>query len=243
MKWLLFLAMATLTVASFWAPPAKSFMDPELARIIFFHLPCAFGCTVFLFAGAWLSFKYLSKREIEWDIKAAAANEMGFMLALVTMASGILFSRVQWNAWWNWDPRQTSFLFVLLLYGAYFALRGAYTDEVKRAGVSAAYAVINVLPSLFLIFVLPRLMQSLHPNTTVLDTLRPGVTNTGFDRSYWMIILGVFIMLMITCVWLYRLNVRVGLMELKKKNGELEISSGNPALTGVVRPVSVPEES
>ncbi|MEQ1934699.1 MAG: cytochrome c biogenesis protein CcsA [Fimbriimonadaceae bacterium] len=203
MKWVLALAMAAATVGSFLAPPAAQFSDPELARIIFFHLPCAFAATVFFVMGAVLGIKAL-RGGLDADIRAVAANEMAMVLALLTMATGMLFSKVQWGDWWSWDPRQTSFLFVLLIYGAYFALRAAISDDDQRAKIAGAYSAFSVLPMLFLVFVFPRLpavmQKSLHPSTTI--------SQGEFSRIYWMVVLGVFACLIVVCLWLYRLAVR-----------------------------------
>lgn len=239
LKWLFALLIAAATAASFWAPPAKNFSDPELARIIFFHLPCAISTPLFLFFGSWLSFKYLRTRDMAWDVRAAAANEMGFILAVLTMVTGIMFSKFEWGAWWNWDPRQTSFLLVLLLYGAYFALRAAFSDERRAAANSGAYSVAAVIPAIFLIFVFPRLPQvvTLHPLTTI--------TNRELDATYSTVLSTLFILILVLCVWVYRLNVRAGLISLQvqERHGNLEADRGHPANTGVVRPISLSDES
>lgn len=233
-RWIILVGVFALTVASFAVGPAKGFLRPDLFRIIFFHLPCAFIATIYFFIGAYHSIKALRSRDreqLEHDVRAVTGMEMAMLMAVLTMVTGILFSRVQWDGWWVWDPRQTSFLLVLLIYGAYFALRAAFSDEQQRAKVSAAYSVLSLLPGMFLIFVLPRLMTSLHPN----ETIQTG----GFDKIYWLIILPLFVLLLITCVILHRLAIKAGLMELNIRDGQLEIRVDGSAPTGVVRPVSL----
>lgn len=187
-RWLLFLLMGAAIVAAFMVPPANFFPEPQLARIIFFHLPCAISTPLFLLAAAYFGVRFLQSGDMKWDLRSAAANEVGYILALLTMATGILFSRMQWRAWWQWDPRQTSFLLLLLLYAAYFALRGALGgDERRRALNTAAYTVISILPGLFLIFVFPRLpmieRNTFHPNTALLDTWQRGRYEALLDRG------------------------------------------------------------
>src|SRR5437660_7683273 len=115
-RWIFAIAMGLATLAAFLVPPAQNFREPELARIIFSHLPCAICTPIFFFFGSYLSFQSLRRRSIDWDVRAAAANKLGYVLAILTMATGILFSKTQWGTWWQWDPRQTSFLLLLLLY-------------------------------------------------------------------------------------------------------------------------------
>lgn len=237
MRWLALLGMAALTIASYQVAPAKNFPEPELARIIFFHLPCAFSTVVFVIFAAICSYRYLATRQWIWEYRAVAATEISLGVAVATMLSGILFSKVQWGAWWHWDPRQTSFLIVLLLLGAYFAIRMAFEDEVARARASAAYSSLMLLPILFLFFVFPRLPQvlknSLHPSTTV--------QSGGFSRDYWTVVLGIFILLLGTCIWLYKLHVRTSLLEqaLKDRDGNLETSGNSPTAHRVDRSVPV----
>jgi heme exporter protein C len=239
MKWLALVGMALLTVASYQVAPAKNFPEPDLARIIFFHLPCAFATVGFVIFAAICSYRYLATREWIWEYRALAATEVSMGVAIATMLSGILFSKVQWGAWWHWDPRQTSFLIVLLLLGAYFAVRMAFEDEVSRARAAAAYSSLTLLPILFLFFVFPRLPQvlknSLHPSTTV--------QSGGFSRDYWMVVLGIFVLLLGTCIWLYKLHVRTSLLEqaLKDRDGNLETSGNSPTAHRVDRSVPVRE--
>jgi len=143
--WILFALMGGGIGYAFAARNAQIFENKELARIIFFHLPCAWGSTIFLMLAPIFAFLALRTRSKAWDLRAEAAMEMGFLLGILALVTGMIFSDVQWGAPWNWDPRQTSFLLVLLIVGAYFALRAAYPDPEKRASYSSAYALAAVL--------------------------------------------------------------------------------------------------
>lgn len=230
------LAMAVATGAAFNVPPGKGFMSPEFARIMLFHLPCAFASVITLIGGAYLSVQWLRKREIVWDFRASAMNELCLTFILLTLATGILFSKIQWGDWWHGDPRQWSFLMVALMFSAYFLLRQSITDPVRRATNSAAYAATILLPTLFLTFVFPRLKgvqdKSLHPNSTV--------PKWEMSREYSFVFITIFVMLVGVSYWLYRMRVRA--LELdaqfEEQNGQLDFSSPS-ARTHMVRPVSL----
>lgn len=229
--------MAGVTIWGFLIPPAERlFMVPDLARILFFHLPCAIMASLLMMYAPYLAIQQLRKRTADWDVRCQAANELGFTYGLLTMATGIIFSKVQWGAFWSWDPRQTSFLLVLLIYGAYFVLRAAIADEGKRAANAAAYSVATSLPVVFLIFVMPRILFSLHPSNTLVDEDLKG--------DYLNVFLAMLVLFGVLSVWLYKLRVRAGLAELALENinGSLEARGGSAAPTGVVRPVSVSRE-
>lgn len=237
-KWLAGLALIGTTVWGFNAPPAAQFPEPDLARILFWHLPFAFLTVVYLFAGTVYSIGVLkAKGTGPADAKAEAANEQAMLWSLITMATGILFSKAQWGAWWNWDPRQTSFLFVLLILFAYFAIRAGFSDPVKRAANSAAYCAAALLPILFLIFVLPRLpqVQSLHPSNTIVGG--------GLKGAYWQVVLANFALFLGISVWLFRMRTKVSELETawENRDGKLD-DGGRRTPSGVVRPLSVSDE-
>lgn len=234
-RWLFALLVASVTVWSFRVPDVDApFQRPELARIIFFHLPCAFTGTIFFFAGCWYSCLYLSRKTAELDAKASAANELALIFFALTMATGVLFSYVQWGAWWQSDPRQISFLLVLLIQSAYVLLRMAFSDFAKRAASSAVYNASSLLPAIFLIFVFPRLPQVLqvsqHPSNTIQGGLLRG--------EYAYCFLAVWAVILAYSIWLFRTRVAVqGIShKLENDNGIMGFG-GNSAGGGVVRPV------
>jgi heme exporter protein C len=218
------------------APNATGFANHALARMLFWHLPCALVCTLFFCAAPYFSLKYLKTKESHWDLRASAAMEIGMVTGMLTLLTGILFSWVQWLSPWNWDPRQTSFLLVMLIVGAYFALRSAFSDAEERAARSAVYSLASTLPLLFLIFVFPRVLESLHPSTTL-------VSSKGLDPIYKSIFYGMLLMFLTLCIWLYKLRVRAGFIEEAANNANARLGSSNDsAPTGVVRPVSLSSE-
>jgi heme exporter protein C len=236
-KILFLIAMGAATVWSFNIPPAMQFQKPELARIFVWHFPCPIIATVMLLMGGWYSFRYLNTRDAMWDERATSANEIGFLFCILTMASGMLFSEVQWGTWWQWDPRQTSFLIVLFIYAAYFAVRAAYSDPERRATQSAAYALAAILPALFLIFVFPRLPQvvSFHPSDSILKGKITG--------QYRYSVMTIMALLSILTGWLYQLRVRAGFSALRSEVIDERLDDrGDPAATSVVRPVRLSAE-
>jgi len=221
------------TAAMFAAPPTKMFAEPELARILFFHLPCAFLAVIWLFIATWHSVRSLSGNGADADAKTCASMELTGLFSVLTMLTGMVFSKAQWGAWWQGDPRQTSFLIVLFIVGAYFALRMTLADEEKRKAFSAAYVLGSLVPNLVLIFVLPRLPQvrSFHPS----DTLAGG----KLDAAHWTYVLLSFAAMGVTAIWAYRMRLRATALEQELENlhGDLENPCDAAAPAGVVRPV------
>ena len=180
--WLAGLGMTVLTIIAFyWVPPAQDFRDPGSARIVMFHVPAAATCTLCFLAGGFFGWRYLRRREPLDDARAAAANEVGLTFGIITLLTGMVFAAMQWGKPWHWDPRQTSFLLQLMIYAAYFALRGSVEDDRRRAAVSSGYTVFAAMTVPLLVYILPRLPMfkevSLHPSNVM-------ASKEGLDWSY-----------------------------------------------------------
>lgn len=229
---ILFLLIGIATVFTMTAPAAANFPNHELARVIFWHLPAALCCSLFVIAAPYFAWRYFKTKELHWETRCVAAMEITLLSGLLTLATGIIFSKVQWGAYWNWDPRQTSFLLAMLMIGAYFALRSALVDRERRAANSSAYVLACILPILFLIFVMPRVLFSLHPSTTIIKN--------EFDPTYKAIFYSMFFLNLAIYIWMYRMRVRAGLLEeaLEDSFGKLA-DSNDPTPSGVVRPISL----
>ena len=166
-KLLLLPAMgATVAAAFFWPEPAAGFLG-ESSRIVFFHVPCAWTATVAFLVAAAYSAAYLIRGNPWHDDVAAAAVRVGVLFATLALVTGSLFAKIMWGSYWNWDPRESSFLLLLFLYGAYLFLRTAIEDPVRRGRIAAAYALFAAVLMPFLVFVAPRVTQSLHPQTVI----------------------------------------------------------------------------
>lgn len=167
MKILLGPYLLAVTVAAFlWPKPAKGFIG-ESSRIVFFHVPMAWTAVIaFVLAGVY-SIVHLVKRSESSDEKAASAIRLGFLFSLLATITGSIFADVMWGSYWNWDPRETSIVLLLFLYAAYLFLRAAVSDQERRGVFCAAYALFAAFLMPFLVFVAPRVTESLHPQTVI----------------------------------------------------------------------------
>ncbi len=166
-KGLLGLGMAAVMWGAFlWARPAENFVG-ESSRIVFFHVPTAWVSTLAFLLAAVYSGLYLKRRRVEDDEAAAGAARIGLLFCTLATVTGSIFAKVMWNSYWNWDPRETSIVLLLLVYGAYLGLRGAVEDPERKAALAAAYALVAFVTVPFLTFAVPRMYASLHPDTVI----------------------------------------------------------------------------
>jgi heme exporter protein C len=167
LKLLLLPYMSAVIAAAFlWPEPAKGFIG-ESSRIVFFHVPCAWTASLAFLVAAAHSFVYLRRRNLENDAAAEAAIRLGLLFAILTLVTGSVFARIMWGSFWNWDPRQSSYLLLVFLYSAYLFLRASLDDPERRARLAAVYALFAAVLMPFLVFVAPRVTASLHPQTVI----------------------------------------------------------------------------
>ena len=203
--------MAAVIVAAFlWAPPALGFRVPQLARILFFHVPNAMAATVASVASAYYAIRYLMSRDLMADAKSHAASGMAMLFWLLTTITGAVFAKVQWGAYWNWDPKQSAIFVLLLIYMAYFALRSAIPDRRKAAAVSAGYALFAAVTVPFLTYVLPNApgVQTLHPQGVVFSA-------DGMDARYKLIFWAATLGFLGLSLWIFRIQVAFEALRLR----------------------------
>lgn len=206
-KLLIFVIMAAVIVASF-ITPAPQQMIGESSRIFYYHIPQAWVCVMAFAVSMIFSIRYLRSKNLEDDDRAAEAARLGFIFCILATVTGSIFAKVTWGSFWNWDPRETSIFILLLIYGAYFALRGALEIEEKRAALAAVYSIFAFLTVPFLIFIVPRMVPSLHPSDSIVNenmkfTMGPTV------RMIFFTSLGLFTAIFF---WLFSLGRRVAHM-------------------------------
>jgi heme exporter protein C len=139
----------------------------DKARVLYFHVPTAWISVLAFLMSMIYSVQYLRKRDIGYDDKASAAAGLGFLFCILATVTGAVWAKFNWGAFWNWDPRQTSIFVLLLIYGAYFALRNSLGNDETRAKLSSVYSILAFVTVPFFVFILPRIVASLHPDPIV----------------------------------------------------------------------------
>jgi heme exporter protein C len=210
---LLFLWIAAWIVLGFlWAPVVP--VLGETTRVLYFHIPSAWVTVVALGWSMIQSVLYLARRRIEHDDQAAASAELGMLFCIVTTVSGSLWAKAKWGSYWNWDPRETSIFFLLLIYAAYLALRSAIDGEERRARLAAIYSVSAFVAVPFLMFVVPRIYDSLHPSPIL-----PSKDQGSMDPRILTVFLSMLLGFTGLFAWMVSLRTRFARVERKKLEG------------------------
>ena len=202
-KILLTIWMALIIVAAFLFTEAATGFPGQTSRILFFHVPQAWVATLSFLISMIASAVYLAKRKVKADYVALSAAELGFLFCVLATVTGSIFAKVTWGSFWNWDPRETSIAILLMIYGAYFALRSAVSDPERSRVFAGVYSILAFVTVPFLVFVVPRITTSLHPE----DTMNPA--NPGMDPKTLKVFLGSLFAYTGLYIWMLRLRIRI----------------------------------
>lgn len=213
---LLFVWFFVVIWAAFFYAPAAAGFKGESSRIVFFHVPQAWVAVLAFCVNLVASLRYLRHRNLLDDARAAAAARLGLLFAVLATVSGSLFAKVMWGSFWNWDPREVSIAILLLIYAAYFALRQAVADPERRGSLAAAYAILAFVTMPFLVFVVPRVYWSLHPDTII---SAKGSVKVQMNPRMFQVLLGSLLGFTGLFWWLYSLEVRLSRLKLRREEG------------------------
>lgn len=183
----------------------------DKARILYFHVPMSWIAVLAFFLSMYFSIRYLKTKDLDYDIKSFSSAQLGFLFCILATATGSLWAKFNWGSFWNWDPRQTSIFILLLIYGAYFALRSAIDSEEQKAKLSSVYAIIAAITVPFFVFIMPRLVESLHPD--------PIINTQGkikMDTTMLIIFLSSLTGFTLLFVWCLNIKIRVEKLSLIK---------------------------
>jgi heme exporter protein C len=184
----------------------------ESIRNLYFHVPMWFGMILILGASAYHSIRYLIKPDMLHDTKADSTAKVGVLFSLLGMATGMVWAQFTWGAWWSGDPKQNTSAIAILIYLAYLVLRGSFNEEQQRARISAVYNVLAFACLIPLLFILPRLTDSLHPG----NGGNPGFGAYDLDNRMRMVFYPAVIGWTLLGFWIASLRTRIITLEQKE---------------------------
>lgn len=135
----------------------------------------------------------------------------GLVLGLLGIFTGMIWANYTWGSPWHGDPKQNGAAISLLVYLAYFVLRGSVENEEQRARLSAVYNIFAFAAMIPLIFIIPRMTSSMHPGSGG----NPGFNMYDLDSNMRMVFYPAVIGWILMGVWIATLRIRTKLIEEK----------------------------
>jgi heme exporter protein C len=204
---------------------------PELAalqesiRNLYFHVCMWFGMMILFTISLIQSIRYLRTLNIKYDIYARQYATVGILFGVLGYLTGAIWMSYTWA-----DPNNPAFqsfnaiarepkligaAIALLVYFAYMVLRDSIRDMDKRARVSAVYNIFAYAMLFPSIWILPRVLPSLHPGGPGENGGNPALDYTDIDNRMRMIFYPAVIGWTLLGVWITTLKIRLNLLKEK----------------------------
>jgi heme exporter protein C len=161
------------------------------------------------------SLKYLSSGAEKDDLIAVESANSGILFGILGLITGMIWAKFTWGAYWTNDPKLNGAAITSLMYLAYLVLRNSLDEEQKRAKISAIYNIFSFPVMVVLLFILPRMTDSLHPG----NGGNPGFNSYDLDKGMRMVFYPAVLGWILIGVWI--LSIRYRLRKLESLNSSI----------------------
>jgi heme exporter protein C len=209
------LLMYTCTMGFLVKVPDLDGRLQQSIRNLFFHVPMWFGMMLLLITSVVYAVKYLNKPGIKYDFYSLEFARTGCLFGILGLITGAIWANYQWGEPWSGDPKQNGAAIALLIYLAYFVLRGSLPEEEKKARIGAVYNIFAFAMLFPTLWILPRLTESLHPGGEGSEG-NPGLNGSDLAPEmrvvFWPAVFGWTLL----GVWITNLRIRYQVLKFEK---------------------------
>lgn len=177
----------------------------ESIRNLYFHVTMWFAMIALFSYGFYSSIRYLATGAEKWDLASVESNNTGVFFGILGLLTGMVWAKYTWGEPWPSDPKLNSAAIAMLVYLAYLVLRGSIDEEQKRGRISAVYNIFAYPIMIALIFVLPRMTDSLHPG----NGGNPGFSSYDLDSRLRAVFYPAVLGWILVGVWIMQIRLRV----------------------------------
>jgi heme exporter protein C len=199
------LLLAYTIWAGFMGKVPRQAILNETVRNLYFHVTMWFTMIFLLGTSVYHSIQYLRKSDIKSDIISNAYVETGLVFATLGLVTGSLWAKFTWGDWWTNDPKLNSVAIGLLIYLAYGLVRSSMPDEQQKARISNVYNIFAFVIFMILIWILPRMTDSLHPG----NGGNPGFSKYDLDSNMRLVFYPAIIAWTMLGYWITNLRIRI----------------------------------
>ena len=210
--WLKILAVAILVyvhTAGLLADVPRLNILNETIRALYFHVPMWFGMISLFSLSVYQAVRYLLYPSLDNDRKSVEYANVGVVFGILGTTTGMLWANYAWGSPWHGDPKQNYSAIAMLIYLAYFVLRGSIENNEQKARLSAVYNIFAYAAMIPLIFILPRLQDSLHPGSGG----NPGFNVYDLDNRMRVIFYSAVVGWFLVGFWIATLRIRYKTLE------------------------------
>lgn len=211
-KWWKFLCIILLVyvmVYGFMGPVPHLPILNESIRNTYFHVALWLAMTTLLLASMIFSILYLKNGKVQDDDIASELAKSAIFYGILGCATGSMWANFTWGDPWPNDPKLNGAAVGILIYLAYLLLRSSFEDEQRRARISSVYNIFAFAVFVPLIYILPRLTDSLHPGSGGNATFG----SFDLDNNLRMVFYPAIIGWILLGLWMAELRVRLKVID------------------------------
>jgi len=201
----------------------RLFILNETIRNLYFHVCMWFSMMILFITSFVYSIKYLNSTQYRYDIYAKNFAAIGTLFGVLGYATGAIWANYTWVTDQSQslgsilkEPKLIGAAIAILIYGAYFVLRGSFTDMDKRARVSAVYNIFAFAMLFPSIWIIPRMVGSLHPGAPGSDSGNPALNFKDIDSNLRLVFYPAIIGWTLLGIWIASLKIRIALLRDKE---------------------------
>jgi len=176
----------------------------ETTRNTYFHVAIWMAMFALLITSCYYSIMYLVRKNIAYDTKAASLTTVAIVFGLAGLLTGSMWAKYTWGAFWTDDVKLNMTAVSLLIYLAYWVLRGSLTDPDARARLASVFNLFAFASLMVLVMVIPRLTDSLHPG----NGGNPAFSSYDMDNTMRMVFYPAIIAYFLIGLWMAELQFR-----------------------------------
>ncbi|HEU4608014.1 MAG TPA: cytochrome c biogenesis protein CcsA [Chitinophagaceae bacterium] len=208
------LLVYTFTAGLLWNIPYLPALE-ETIRNLYFHVCMWFAMMILFIISVVHAVRYLRTGNLQYDNRSRQYAVVGIVFGVLGYATGAIWASYTWA-----DPNNPAFAsmgailkepkligaaIALLIYFAYLVLRGSINDMDGRARISAVYNIFAFALLFPSIWIIPRLLDSLHPGGEGNPALNPKDIDARMRLVFYPAVLGWTLL----GVWIASLKVRL----------------------------------
>ena len=149
-------------IASFLFDVPELAILNETIRVLYFHVPMWFTMIFLLILSAYNAYMFISTGKNNYDVKSYNYAKVAVYFGALGLLTGMIWAKYTWGTYWTFDPKLNGSAISMLIYVCYFVLRHSIDDQSKRRKISSIYNVFAFTILIPLIFILPRMTESLR---------------------------------------------------------------------------------
>lgn len=177
----------------------------ESIRNLFFHVPLWMSMTLIFLVSVYYSIKYLKTNDINYDRIASECVNVGIVFGILGFLTGMQWAKVTWRAWMPPDIKVYAAAVSMLIYLAYNILRSSIDNENTKGRVAAVFNIFACVSMIALIYVLPRMTDSLHPG----NGGNPGFSTYDTDSNLKLVFYPAIIGWSAFGFWMINIRIRI----------------------------------